>query len=83
MSEAQQRLGGTSECRGEWIAWLVAPQSPTKDTGFCVWAMPCAFDPERMIATLDYQRALADCATKRRIVDAFRASTLSARRPRC
>lgn len=58
----------------ERIAWLVASESPTADTGFCVWATQFAFDPERMIVAIDYQRVLAECAAKRRIIDAFRAA---------
>lgn len=56
----------------ERIAWLVASESPTADTGFCVWATQFAFDPERMIVAIDYQRVLAECAAKRRIIDSFR-----------
>ncbi|MBS1697805.1 MAG: hypothetical protein JST25_05300 [Actinobacteria bacterium] len=59
------------------IAWLVASESPTTDTGFCVWATQFAFDPERMIVAIDYQRVLAECTAKRRIIDAFRAATPS------
>lgn len=59
------------------IAWLVASESPTIDTGFCVWATQFAFDPERMIVAIDYQRVFAECAAKRRIIDAFRAATPS------
>ena len=56
------------------IAWLVASESPTTDTGFCVWATQFAFDPERMIVAIDYQRVLAECTAKRRIIDSFRAA---------
>jgi len=59
----------------ERIADHVASVSPTADTGFCVWATQFAFDPERMIVAIDYQRVFAECAAKRRIVDAFRAAT--------
>lgn len=48
-------------------------QSPS-DTGFCVWATHFALDSARLIATIDYQRVLAEFATKP-IVDAFRAAT--------
>ena len=61
----------------ERIAWLVESESPTTDTGFCVWATQFAFDPERMIVAIDYQRVRAECAAKRRIIDAFRAATSS------
>ncbi|WP_156172585.1 DUF6221 family protein [Microbacterium sp. Ag1] len=62
----------------ERIAGHVAAVSPTADTGFCVWATQFAFDPERMIVAIDYQRVLAECAAKRRIVDMFRAATPAA-----
>lgn len=58
----------------ERIADHVASVSPTTDTEFCVWATQFAFDPERMIVAVDYQRMFAECAAKRRIVDAFRTA---------
>lgn len=61
----------------ERIADHVASVSPTADTGFCVWATQFAFDPERMIVAIDYQRLRAECAAKRRIIDAFRAAAPS------
>lgn len=58
----------------ERIAVHVASVSPTADTRFCVWATQFAFDPERMIVAVDYQRVRAECAAKRRLVDAFRTA---------
>lgn len=58
----------------ERIADHVASVSPTTDTGFCVWVTQFAFDAERMIVAVDYQRVFAECAAKRRIVEAFRAA---------
>lgn len=58
----------------ERIAGHVASVSPTADTGFCVWATQFAFNAERMIVAVDYQRVFADCAAKRRIIDAFRTA---------
>lgn len=58
----------------ERIADHVASVSPTTDTGFCVWATQFAFDAERMIVAVDYQRVVTECAAKRRIVDAFRTA---------
>ena len=58
----------------ERIADHVASVSPTADSGFCVWATQFAFDPERMIVAIDYQRVHAESAAKRRIVNAFRAA---------
>ncbi|MDI9889559.1 DUF6221 family protein [Microbacterium sp. IEGM 1404] len=58
----------------ERIADHVAAVSPTADIGFCVWATQFAFDPERMIVAIDYQRVRAECAAKRRIVEAFRTA---------
>uniref|UniRef100_A0A914CXI1 Uncharacterized protein n=1 Tax=Acrobeloides nanus TaxID=290746 RepID=A0A914CXI1_9BILA len=58
----------------ERIADHVASVSPTTDTGFCVWATQFAFDAERMIVAVDYQRVFAECAAKRRIVEAFRTA---------
>ncbi|MDQ1138337.1 hypothetical protein QE410_003136 [Microbacterium sp. SORGH_AS 1204] len=55
----------------ERIADHVASVSPTTDSGFCVWATQFAFDAERMIVAVDYQRVFAECAAKRRIIDAF------------
>jgi hypothetical protein len=62
----------------ERIADHVASVSPTTDSGFCVWATQFAFDPERMIVAIDYQRVFAECAAKRRIIDAFRVADPSA-----
>lgn len=56
------------------IADHVASVSPTADTGFCVWATQFAFDPQRMIVAIDYQRVHAESAAKRRIIDAFRTA---------
>ncbi|PZU41715.1 MAG: hypothetical protein DI573_00305 [Microbacterium sp.] len=58
----------------ERIAGHVASVSPTADSGFCVWATQFAFDSERMIIAIDYQRVFAECAGKRRIIDAFRVA---------
>ena len=58
----------------ERIADHVASVSPTDDAQFSVWATQFAFDPERMIVAVDYQRLEAECAAKRRIIEAFRAA---------
>ena len=63
----------------ERIAGHVASVSPTADSGFCVWATQFAFDPERMIVAIDYQRVRAECVSKRRVIDAFRAAESSTR----
>lgn len=36
-----------------------------------MWATAFSLEPNRLIVTVDYQRALADCAAKRRIVAAY------------
>jgi len=56
----------------ERIADHVASVSPPADSGFCVWATQFAFDPDRIIVAIDYQRVRAECAAKRRIIDMFR-----------
>jgi hypothetical protein len=56
----------------ERIAEHVASVSPTTDSEFCVWATQFAFDAERMIVAVDYQRVFAECYAKRRIVESFR-----------
>lgn len=60
--------------KDERIADHVASVSPTSDTRFCLWATQFAFDADRVIVAADYQRVIADCAAKRRIVDDFRAT---------
>ncbi|MDO8382335.1 MAG: hypothetical protein Q7T17_05085 [Microbacterium sp.] len=39
-----------------------------------MWATQFAFDAVRMIVAVDWQRVFAECAAKRRIVDAFRTA---------
>jgi hypothetical protein len=53
------------------IARFVKRDSPTEDEQFCVWATPFDLDPDRLIVAIDYQRVLADCAAKRRIIEAY------------
>lgn len=53
------------------IARFVKWDSPTEDEQFCAWATPSDLDPDRLIVAIDYQRVLADCAAKRRIIEAY------------
>lgn len=55
----------------ERIATTVAAISPTDDREFCTWMTTFALDPARYIVAVDYQRVLADCAAKRRMVAAY------------
>jgi hypothetical protein len=58
------RRAGCAGCR----SWRV---SSTNDSGLPVGDAP-PFDAERMIVAINWQRVFAECAAKRRIVDAFR-----------
>ncbi|MBG0718359.1 hypothetical protein G3N18_09830 [Microbacterium sp. 2C] len=55
----------------ERIAMSVAEISPTADREFCTWMTTFVLDPGRYIVAVDYQRVLADCAAKRRMVAAY------------
>ncbi|NCD19345.1 MAG: hypothetical protein EOL89_05115 [Actinobacteria bacterium] len=55
----------------EQIARFVAADSPTDETRYTMWATPSSLDPDQLVVAVDYQRVLAECAAKRRIVEAY------------
>lgn len=56
----------------ERIAGTVAATSPTTDSRYSTWMTTFTLDPGRYIVAVDYQRVLAECVAKRRIIVAYR-----------
>ncbi|GFZ77952.1 hypothetical protein GCM10011359_02570 [Nesterenkonia alkaliphila] len=55
----------------EATAGFVRNDSPIEETRFCTWATPADQDRDRLVVAVDYQRVLAECVAKRRIIEAY------------